>query len=228
MDDNKKQAYKDERLFNFLGFTLFDLTHITVSIILFLDEIRRYKAGEMAASDLPMDFADFSVEIVCAILLMVFVVLFAEKQTDRVLVTRNYTFAWVVASMSIFIPETFNICYLYVTKELLESSVLTQIFNQIVLFTSGLAFAAFLVALFFCGKGTKWRISLAIGIALVMMTAAINTVSFSIEIANSGSGFIWEDIPELLLLAIPFVPSAFALAGLNNINKASSFVETQK
>lgn len=228
MDINKKKAYKDERIFNFLGFTIFDLTHISVSIILFLDEIRRYKAGEMAASDLPMDFADFSVEIVCAVLLLVFVLLFAEKQTDCLLVTRNYTFAWVVASMSLFIPETFNICYLYVTKELLESSELTQIFNKIVLFTSCSAFISFLVSLFLCGNGIKWRISLAIGIAFVILTAILNTVSLSIEIASSAAGFIWEEIPELLLMAVPLVPSIFALASLNDINKASSISETQK
>jgi hypothetical protein len=228
MDEQKKQAYKDERIFNFLGFTIFDLTHITVSVILFLDEIRRYKVGELAPADLPMDFADFSVEIVCAILLIVFVVLFAEKQSDRVLVRRNYTFAWLVASMSIFIPETFNICYLYVTKELADMSELSKIFNQIVLFTSCFSFFSFLIALFFSGKGQKWRLSLAIGIAFVVLTSLVNAVSFSIEAASAASGFIWEDVPELLVLVIPLVPSGFGLASIKNINKADSITETQK
>ncbi len=138
-----------------IGFTLYDLLHLTCGIY-FLITAFASKNGNWE-----MDVAASVTEIGMAILLITFVSTLVAKEYRPEDASQHYSYCWLIASMSIILPEIFEIPYL-----LSESSGVSASLGIALLSVSGVAFIFFLISCFETTNAGIWRVLDWIGLAL--------------------------------------------------------------
>ena len=113
--EEKLHSDEDRRL-NTLGFAIYDLIHIFCSIsfiILILVENANVAldSGALQASIL-LEMADESTELILSFTLIFFII-FIYKAKTATNARSLYSFAWLLVSLSLLIPSTFELPILY-------------------------------------------------------------------------------------------------------------------
>lgn len=153
----------------YIGFTIFDVLHIVCAIVLLVFAVQKSPINEMEA-------AECNVEIIMSLLLIAFIASLAKFQANKELFHASYTFAWLCALASIMIPLSFSIPeIIYATweghKEIAATLVL--IFALVLSFV---AFAIFLVSLFFKKKPRYWNDVVHVALILVLVLSTLCVV----------------------------------------------------
>jgi cytochrome bd-type quinol oxidase subunit 2 len=188
----------------FLGFTIFDLFHITFAIYFLIH------AYQEQGQEFQKEMSESLVEIACSVLLMVFIVALTRTMHDEEERNQCYSFAWVVASMSLMLPFSFEL------PSLLSggySNSPSYFLTLSCLLLSSFSFLAFIISVFLAKDNHKRRIWVYLGIAAffsLVPLAIINTCFNKEEVADQ-AWFVCSIIRHLA----PLFPVGFGLVSLH-------------
>lgn len=152
--ESKQSAFPPYLVYSSIGFTIFDIAHILFGayflVMAFIEK------GEVFA----FDVAESSTEIVCSIVLLLFLVVIAKQNTNLDERRNYFTFAWLISTVSVFLPELFRIPLLISANE--TGIAYTLCIVEICL--GLLAFLSFIIALIIPDFRRGWSASMLIGI----------------------------------------------------------------
>lgn len=220
--DNKPHSEEDRRL-NTLGFAIYDLIHIFCSVsflILILVENANVAldSGALQASIL-LEMADEFTELILSFTLIFFVI-FIYKAKTATNARSLYSFAWLLVSLSLLIPSTFEIPILYMFPWPEEYSLTLRVMMNVDTYIPVAAFLSFLVCLALIQKENYWRIALDIGMSfLILFSATSLTVYIMEEQVNGGMEFSYQTFCRFLFCLAPLVPSIMTFISLYNKEK---------
>lgn len=197
----KKTLLTSLNTYSTIGFSIFDFTHIFFGIYFF------ERAFREQGSDFVFDVAESSTEIVCSILLLLFIIEISKKNTQIEERHRYYTFAWLISSISVFLPEIFRIPNLIVN----DASSLLRALSTAEVALSSSAFVLFIIALFIHHEDKKWIWIILSGIILFL---AVVPVSLTSTIMQSSLKDGWWLASNMMINIAPIFPVGFAFYSL--------------
>jgi hypothetical protein len=187
-----------------VGFSIFDFTHIFFGIY-FLE-----RAFREQGSNFVFDVAESSTEIVCSILLLLFIIEISKKNTQYQERHRYYTFAWLISCVSVFLPEIFRIPNLIINN----SSYLLKALSTAEVVISGTAFIFFIAALFIPREDKKWIWTMLSGIFFCLAVVPISLTSTILQ-ASVKDG--WWLASNIMINIAPIFPVGFAIFSLSKL-----------
>jgi len=232
--EEKLHSDEDRRL-NTLGFAIYDLIHIFCSIsfiILILVENANVAldSGALQASIL-LEMADESTELILSFTLIFFII-FIYKAKTATNARSLYSFAWLLVSLSLLIPSTFELPILYLFPWPEKYGMGLYIMMNIDTYIPMAAFFSFLACLALIQKEKRWRIALDIGMGFLCLFAFSSlTVYILEEQATGGFSFSYQTFCRFLFCFAPLVPSIMTFISLYNkekIPKANKLAEQAK
>jgi hypothetical protein len=203
-ETKKKTLLSSLNTYSTIGFSIFDFTHIFFGIYFF------ERAFRQQGSDFVFDVAESSTEIVCSILLLLFIIEISKKNTQMEERHRYYTFAWLISSVSVFLPEIFRIPNLIINN----ASFLLKSLSTSEVVLSGIAFILFIVALFIHHEDKKW---IWIIISGIIFSLAVVPVSLTSTILQAGVKDGWWLASNIMINIAPLFPVGFAFYSLTRL-----------
>jgi hypothetical protein len=220
--DPKPHSEEDRRL-NTLGFAIYDLIHIFCSISFLVLVIKEnanvaLDSGALQASIL-LEMADEFTELILSFTLIFFVV-FIYKAKTASNARSLYSFAWLLVSLSLLIPSTFEIPILYMFPWPAQYGMPLYVFLNIDTYIPAASFICFLICLALIQKEKRWRIALDIGMVfLCLFSFSSLTVYILEEQATGGLSFSYQTFCRFLFCFAPLVPSIMTFISLYNKEK---------
>lgn len=207
-----------DRALNTLGFALYDLIHIFCAIAFIIFALNEKNivldSGEVTA-DFAIELADEFTELIMSLLLIVFIIFIYHSKTQKTQMS-YYTFAWMLVSLSLLIPATFEIAPLYVSHQGPTYSLGIFILRNINLYLPLVAFLSFVVALVIVSHGKLWHLFLNIGIFSMMLFACTSLSVYTIEQSEAGDlAFSFQTFLRYLFCLAPFAPGLLTLFSLH-------------
>lgn len=214
-----RDLHEETRTFNTLGFAIYDVIHIVASIIfiIYLSAYHQVALDNGMTIDgnykyeMSLSFADYFVELIMSFLLIAFIVFIYKAKTERSHI-HSYSFAWLLAALSLFIPSTFEIPDIYLWNE--STDVALNVLRNFDLYLPLAAVIAFVVSLFFVDSPKKWRVALYVGIGC--MVAFVGTSITVYSLADIGAD-VFQKIVRYIFSLAPLVPAAFSLISLRHL-----------
>lgn len=198
MNEAKDKHPRRINAYSLLGFSIFDLIHIILGLYFFERAFR--EQGEA----FQFDVAESSTEMVCSILLLLFILVIAKPNTHPEERHQFYTFAWIIATVSVLLPEVFKIPLIIQNGH--ETLYLILVSLQIGF--SVLALSSFAAALFLHTDNRHWLITMVVGIVLFFLLVPI---SLTATIYESGEKGVYWTIFSIMINIAPLFPTGFAL-----------------
>src|SRR5574344_2367329 len=221
--EEKLHSDEDRRL-NTLGFAIYDLIHIFCSIsfiILILVENANVAldSGALQASIL-LEMADESTELILSFTLIFFII-FIYKAKTATNARSLYSFAWLLVSLSLLIPSTFEIPVLYMFPWPEKYGLGLYVAMNIDTYIPMAAFFSFLACLALIQKEKRWRIALDIGMGFLCLFAITSTTVYVMEEIElyGGLTFSYQIVCRFLFCAAPLVPSILTFISLYSKEK---------
>lgn len=229
---DKPHSEEDRRL-NTLGFAIYDFIHIFCSIsflilILFENANVALDSGAVQASIL-LEMADEFTELILSFTLIFFVV-FIYKAKTATNARSLYSFAWLLVSLSLVIPSTFELPFLYWFSTPADYPLPLYVMLSIDTYVPMAAFLAFLVCLALISKEKRWRIALDTGMALLILFSGTSTTVYIMEEIeyNGGLVFSFQTVCRFIFCFAPLVPSIMTFISLYNKEKVPESKELAK
>lgn len=203
LPESHKSSTSKEASIALLGFTLFDFTHIAVATFTL---IMSYVTRPIMELEAGSSFVELSLSL----LLILFVVSMVKHHYDPTRLRRNLNFCCLVASLSMFIPNSFMLPDIvggsWASKE--ESTILLmEGFSLIFSFLAVIFFALAMLVEEQGRKAVRWRWFMFIGNLLFLMQ-----VPFSIAVLALGQEFSpWVLSIMGLSKAAPVFPAALMI-----------------
>jgi hypothetical protein len=207
LETKNKTLLSSLNTYSTIGFSIFDFTHIFFGLYFF------ERAFRQQGADFVFDVAESSTEIVCSILLLLFIIEISKKNTQIGERHRYYTFAWLISSISVFLPEIFKIPNLIVNK----ATSLLMTLSAVEVALSASAFIIFIVALFIHHEDKKWIWLIISGIIFFLAVVPVSLTS-SILQANVKDG--WWLASNIMINIAPIFPVGFAFYSLTRLIRA--------
>lgn len=221
--DNKPHSSEDRRL-NTLGFAIYDLIHIFCAIsflILILVENANVALDSGALQmSIFLEMADEFTELILSFTLIFFII-FIYKAKTATNARSLYSFAWLLVSLSLFIPSTFDIPSLYMFPWPDYYSHSLWVIMNIDTFVPAAAFLSFLICLALIQKEKRWRIALDFGMGFLCLFSITSTTVYVMEEIElyGGLTFSYQIVCRFLFCAAPLVPSILTFISLYNKEK---------
>lgn len=212
-----KTAAKDKAL-NVLGFSIFDAIHIALSIFFLVSVIGgrnvALDSGEVQ-SDVLLEMADEFTELIISMLLIFFIAFIFRAKSDETQMV-FYSFAWLILSIGLLIPATFEIPSLYIYNHSALGNIPEYVLRNANLFLPGFAFVLFAVALFYGHNAKKWRRLLTIGVLFIILFVATSVSIYTIEETLNQTFFSnpLQTVFRYCFLLSPLIPSVLTLLSL--------------
>ena len=170
MEHQPVSEYHD-RQYSTIGFAIYDIIHIVVALTLL---IRLFVVGgeSLSEGELIISVSEQLLEITLGFLLICFV-LFIFKNTDIKLERFAYTFAWILASLALFLPNTLNFYGLFHPESPSFINTAAYLFTWIDFVFSLLAIVFFAIAISRVKHHPKlWSGCILLGMACLFVDAA--------------------------------------------------------
>jgi hypothetical protein len=208
-----------DRLNNTIGFAIYDFIHIFCSIAFIIFAIKgspvALDSGEVDGN-LVLELADEFTELILSFTLIFFIV-FIYKAKNESNARTLYSFAWLLVSLSLLIPSTFEIPYLYMVKTKPDFFILLN-FD---LFIPIGAFLSFLASMVFISKPGRWRLSLDIGMLLMVAFAGTSLSVYILDnLATNSLVFSFQTVLRFIFSLAPLVPTVTTFRNLRNHPRA--------
>lgn len=181
-----------------LGFSVFDIVHIIFGLFFFV------RAFIDTGENFEFDIAESSTEIVCSVLLLMFILVIAKENINPKERHHYFTFAWLIASVSTFLPEIFKMARIVANGSSTQALVLSCI--QIAV--SILAFVLFVAALFVKKEARAWITIMILGIIFFFLLVPFSLASTILE---DDSSDVLRLLATYMIDVSPIFPSGFAL-----------------
>lgn len=213
----KRENDRDREL-NTLGFAIYDFIHIFAAIAFIIMIITgrdvTLDSGEVQA-DLAIELADEFTELILSFLLIFFVIFIFRSKTQKTQMS-YYTFAWLIASLSLLIPATFEIPALYIYHHGATYNAGIYVLRNFNLYLPLLAFFAFIFALFSVHDAKRWTIALTCGIIAMLLFCVSSTVVYVFEQVAAGIYFAhpFQALLRHIFMLAPIVPAVFTFSSL--------------
>lgn len=222
---DKPHSEEDRRL-NTLGFAIYDIIHIFCSISFLILIVAKnanvaLDSGAVQASIL-LEMADEFTELILSFTLIFFVV-FIYKAKTATNARSLYSFAWLLVSLSLVIPSTFELPFLYWFLKPSDYPLPFYIILNIDTYLPMAAFFSFLICLALIAKEKRWRIALDVGMVFLCLFAGTSTTVYIMEEIeyNGGLVFSYQTVCRFLFCAAPLTPSIMTFISLHNKEKTS-------
>ena len=190
----------------FIGFTIFDIIHIVCALALLIKVYASGSRDQLLA-------AECSVEIVFALLLVAFIDALAKHDTNVKVFRALYTFAWLTAVASLFLPMSFAIPRL-VYFDSTDPVELAEFASDVIAMILTLsAFLLMLITMTGWKKATTWKKLMRVALILVI---CVSVAEFAMEFVGGHDTFnlIVECISDLA----PMIPAIIGLTLIRNEN----------
>lgn len=190
-----------------LGFSLFDAAHILIGVYFFERAFR--ERGETFLYSV----AESATEIICSILLLCFILVIADRNLQKEEEHHYYTFAWLIASVSMLLPKIFQF-----TKDM-DEGLMTKavgILSIVEIRLSLFAFLMFIASLFAPRENKNWGILMLLAaIAFFLLV----TVSLATSILEAPLKDGWWLAGSIIIAIAPIFPVGFgAYSGLKMVH----------
>lgn len=231
-DKSKANLKNTDRTLNTIGFAIYDILHIFCAIVFLILAIEgrdvTLDSGELNAN-LALEVADEFTELIISFVLIFFVIFIYRSQTEKTQMV-YYTFAWLIVSMSLLIPATFDIPSLYIYNHGAIYSTCVYVLRNFNLYLPLAGFLLFLLALLFAHEPKKWRIVLDLGIAMVICFSITSTAVYVSEQLHEGTYFAHplQTILRHIFLLAPLIPSFLTLFSLRYAKKDYDIEESSE
>ena len=204
--ENFEKEYHEEIHLSFLGFTIFDIGHILMAVILLVFSciVRQPSYG--------LEIAKCITELIFAALLMTFVDALSKDTTKDITAFRkNYSYAFLCVNASLLVPLSMSIVVVF---ESLNDSA--HILTLIAAATSLASLIVFLVTIFVPQKNFVWRALMVIGVILLGAYVPLMIASTIIEEED-----IFLKIMMVIHYTLPLFPAVIAFTRLIRHNTES-------
>lgn len=199
---------KDKKL-NTLGFALYDLIHITCALIELIFVIQN--KDNYANEELVILTADECTELILSFTLIFFIICIYRAKTETN--TRSlYTFAWLLVSLSLIIPATYEIPSLYLYETERNSYPVLFLYQNILLYLTLLIFLSVLLALANVANHPRtWWVFLCISMGGAIAYSVFYLLAYFREMYLLNSmAFTWNTVLNIFFGLAPIVPALFA------------------
>ena len=209
---------EEDRRLNTFGFALYDIIHIfcAVSFLVLIinDNANVALDNGFVQSKILLEMADEFTELVMSFALIFFIKFIYEAKTTTN--ARNlYSFAWLIVSISLAIPSTFELPFLYMFPWPENYGLPLYVITSIDTYLPLAAFLSFLICLTLFSKEKHWRIALNIGMGLLCLFSLTSaTVYIAQETALGGLKFSYQTICRFLFCSAPLFPSIMTFLSL--------------
>ena len=220
---DKPHTEEDRRL-NTLGFAIYDIIHIFCSVSFLI--LVMYENANVALdsgvnqANILLEMADEFTELILSFTLIFFVV-FIYKAKTATNARSLYSFAWLLVSLSLVIPSTFELPFLYWFHTVKDYSPPFYAILSVDTYLPMAAFLSFLVCIALFGKEKRWRIALSIGMAFLCLFSITSTTVYIMDRIENYGGlvFSFQTVCRFLFCLAPLVPSILTFISLHNKEK---------
>lgn len=197
---NAKEEMRSEAHLSFLGFTIFDIGHILLAIIVMVASFIKRDLGWEE------DISEAIIELIFAGLLMTFVDALANSQNDVVIFRKNYSYAFICASAALLVPLSLSIPVAIQFSGEFTSSLCTTI----AFFVTVAAVIFFFVGMVTFKNHVLWRAFNLVGAILFGCYVPFALIAYFANVTS----FSWEVILSTIHYLIPIVPAIIAIIRL--------------
>lgn len=200
------EALEEQAHYNFLGFTIYDVVHILFGLYFLVFYILREPENHF-------EIAECIVEIVISVTLIGFIHAIAVSEHGDAM-NRTYTYAWLLACVSLLIPALFKGVSLIGTE--IDAKGIVTLAGLVVCV---LMFAAFFTSLFVVKKRSLWMALLYLGMVFFGLSAILEFVG---QFLQTFPATLLEMINFGLLLikyAVPLVPVILGITALYRVDR---------
>lgn len=171
---NEIFAFKKKTVINrraFLGFTAFDIIHLVCAVSMMIFAYLQNPIKQMLA-------AECGTEIALSLLLVAFIKSLAEQNHHHDSFHALFTFAWLTAAASLFLPASFTIPEVFAVNWDDAREVAAINLNMFYLGVALIAFALLVVCSFMNNKRSKrWNVLIRIAMVLILVSVPLEIAS---------------------------------------------------
>ena len=190
--------------FTFLGFTIYDLLHLTLGItILILSYV--YKEG-----DWTVVASQCTTEIVLSLVLVVFILALGRKDIDPEKIKIHFSFACLTATAATLIPISFHFPEIIEFQESLLAQRLDYFFSIMALCLSLVSFLLFMISTLTTHNTKRWLGLTGAGLSLFILILPMQILFYCLNPHLNSVVFVLTIIKECSVIFL----GAIGLAAL--------------
>ena len=198
--ENVSEEIKHEAQWSFVGFTIFDIGHITVALFMLIYSLVKKQVGWQE------EVSESIIELIFASLLMTFVEGLAHAQKDMMSFRKNYSYAFLCANAALLVPLTIAIT----GNSSYETNFHYSMLITICFITTLIAQLLFFAALFLYKKHLAWRAVCLVAVCFFLLYGPLMITALFL----GSSEFEWEMVITIVHFLIPVVLGLIALIRL--------------